>query len=110
MIEFDSNKDVQRLDKNLSIPTPKNKEVPHLSISSLEKGSTSRKRKRSWTRISTKFTRVGAGEKLEDLGLNRKTSRHIQVADHEKNVKFKEETSKLSVLLATNFELAEVAK
>lgn len=36
MIEFDSNKDVQRLDKNLSIPIPKNNEVPHLSISSLE--------------------------------------------------------------------------
>ena len=46
MIEFDSNKDVQRLDKNLSIPTPKNKEVSDLSISSLEKGSTSRKREK----------------------------------------------------------------
>ena len=110
VIEFDSNEDVQRLDKNLSIPTPKNKEVPHLSISSLEKGSTSRKRKPSWTRISTKFTRVGVGEKLEDLGLNRKISGHVQVVDHEKKVKFEEDTLKLSVLLVTNFELAEVVR
>lgn len=112
MIEFDSNKDVQRLDKNLSIPIPKNNEVPHLSISSLERvvPSTSRKRKRSWTRISTNFTRVRAGEKLEDLGLKRKTSGHVQAADHEKKVKFEEETLKLSVLLATNFELVEIAR
>lgn len=70
--EFDSSKDVQRFDKNLSKPIPKNNEVSDLSISSLEKGSMSRKGKRSWTRISTKFTQVGGGEKLEDSGLKRK--------------------------------------
>ena len=100
--EFDSSKDVQRLDKNLSKPTPKNKEVSDLSISSLEKGSTSRKGKRSWTKIATKFTRVGGGEKLEDSGLKRTNFGHVQVTDHEKKVKFKEETSKLIVLLATH--------
>ena len=88
--EFDSSKDVQRLDKNLSKPTPKNKEVSDLSISSLEKGSTSRKGKRSWTRIATKFTQVGGGEKLEDLGLKRTNFGNVRVTDHEKKVKFKE--------------------
>nr|POF19478.1 hypothetical protein CFP56_30423 [Quercus suber] len=72
MKEFDSSKNVQRLVKNLSKPTPKNNEVSDLSISSLEKGSMSRKGKRTWTRISTKFTQFGGGEKLEDSGLKRK--------------------------------------
>ena len=108
--EFGTTKALKKPDKNEDKSIAKNKGISDLSVSPLKKDCTSKRGNHSWTRIHSKSSRVGSGVKLVDAELNRKNSGEFQTADQEKKIKFEEETSKLSALLATHLGLAAVAK